>query len=159
MNVALEQPIVVAAALLASAEGYTPTAQQLIDRARERIGTIHEVANALADNLPQPKSSSGKRRRRKKRKKEKGAAAADTANGQNGAGDQVQPGSDAPAEMQGEVELDEKPGSPRQSSQRRRKQQPMPAEHNGAPADADEAAAQVATAVGSAPAERGDSRA
>ncbi len=35
VNVALEQPIHVAVALLASAEAYTPTAQQLIDRMRE----------------------------------------------------------------------------------------------------------------------------
>ena len=38
VNVALEQPIHVAAALLASAEAYTPTAQRLIDGVRERIG-------------------------------------------------------------------------------------------------------------------------
>ena len=36
VNVALEQPIHVAVALLASAEAYTPTAQQLVDKARER---------------------------------------------------------------------------------------------------------------------------
>jgi ribonuclease E len=70
VNVALEQPPQVAAALLASAEGYTPTAQQLIERARARIGTIAEVADALAENLPQPKPSSGKRRRRRRRKRE-----------------------------------------------------------------------------------------
>jgi ribonuclease E len=69
VNVALEQPIHVAVALLASAEGYTPTAQQLTDRARERIGTINEVANALADNLPAPKQHSGKSRRRRRKKK------------------------------------------------------------------------------------------
>lgn len=69
VNVALEQPIHVAVALLASAEGYTPTAQRLIDRARERIGTITEVANALADNLPAPKQHSGKSRRRRRKKK------------------------------------------------------------------------------------------
>ena len=40
VNVALEQPVQVGGALLASAEGYTPTAQQLIERARERLGTI-----------------------------------------------------------------------------------------------------------------------
>ena len=74
VNVALEQPIHVAAALLASAEGYTPTAQQLIDRARERIGTVQETANALADNLPQPKPAK-RRRRRKKRGKGKGSPA------------------------------------------------------------------------------------
>jgi ribonuclease E len=69
VNVALEQPIHVAVALLASAEGYTPTAQQLTDRARERIGTINEVANALADNLPAPKQHPGKSRRRRRKKK------------------------------------------------------------------------------------------
>ena len=62
VNVALEQPIHVGVALLASAEGYTPTAQQLIDRARERLGTIQEVANALADNLPAPKQPSSQAR-------------------------------------------------------------------------------------------------
>ncbi len=79
VNVALQQPIHVAAALLASAEGYTPTAQQLIDRARERIGTVQEVANALADNLPQPKAT--KRRRRRKKKGAKSGAAAASENG------------------------------------------------------------------------------
>jgi superfamily II DNA or RNA helicase len=70
VNVALEQPLHVAVALLASAEAYTPTAQRLIDRMRERLGSINDVANALADNLPAPKQSSGKsRRRRRKRKK------------------------------------------------------------------------------------------
>jgi hypothetical protein len=69
VNVALEQPLHVAVALLASAEGYTPTAQQLIDRVRERIGSIHEIANALADNLPAPKQHSGKSRRRRRKRK------------------------------------------------------------------------------------------
>jgi ribonuclease E len=69
VNVALEQPLHVAVALLASAEGYTPTAQQLIDRVRERIGSIHEIANGLADNLPAPKQHSGKSRRRRRKKK------------------------------------------------------------------------------------------
>jgi ribonuclease E len=77
VNVALEQPLHVAVSLLASAEGYTPTAQQLIDRVRERLGSVAEVANALADNLPPPKQHSGKpRRRRRKRKKAPAAAAA-----------------------------------------------------------------------------------
>src|SRR5512133_3899584 len=71
VNVALEQPIHVAVALLASAEAYTPTAQQLIDRMRERLGTIQEVANALADNLPAPKQHSGKSRRRRRKRKQK----------------------------------------------------------------------------------------
>jgi superfamily II DNA or RNA helicase len=71
VNVALEQPIHVAVALVASAEAYTPTAQQLIDRMRERLGTIQEVANALADNLPAPKQHSGKSRRRRRKRKQK----------------------------------------------------------------------------------------
>jgi ribonuclease E len=68
VSVALEQPVHVGAALLASAEGYTPTAQQLIERARARLGAPGEVANALADNLPAPKQPAGKRRRRRKKK-------------------------------------------------------------------------------------------
>ncbi|HSK17411.1 MAG TPA: DEAD/DEAH box helicase family protein [Gaiellaceae bacterium] len=71
VNVALEQPIHVAVALLASAEAYTPTAQRLIDGVRERIGSLQEVANALADNLPAPKQASGKSRRRRRKKKRK----------------------------------------------------------------------------------------
>ncbi|HXV34065.1 MAG TPA: DEAD/DEAH box helicase family protein [Gaiellaceae bacterium] len=71
VNVALEQPTHVAAALLASAEAYTPTAQRLIDGVRERIGTAQEVANALADNLPAPKQPSSKSRRRRRKKKRK----------------------------------------------------------------------------------------
>ena len=72
VNVALEQPIHVAVALLASAEAYTPTAQRLIDGVRERIGTLPEVANALADNLPAPKQPSSKSRRRRRKKRRKG---------------------------------------------------------------------------------------
>jgi len=71
VNAALELPVPVGAALLASAEGYTPRATQLIDAARERLGTAHEVAGALAENLPQPKLSSGRSRRRKRRKRKK----------------------------------------------------------------------------------------
>src|SRR5947208_12900374 len=66
---ALEQPREVGPALLASAEGYTPRATRLIDAARERLGTIQEVADALADNLPAPKAPGRSRRRRRKRKK------------------------------------------------------------------------------------------
>jgi hypothetical protein len=69
VNVALEQPLHVGVALLASAEAYTPTAQQLIDRARERLASVPEVANALAENLPAPKQGGGKSRRRRRKKK------------------------------------------------------------------------------------------
>jgi ribonuclease E len=71
VNAALELPLAVGAALLASAEGYTPRATQLIEAARERLGTLQEVAGALAENLPQPKLTSGRSRRRKRRKRRK----------------------------------------------------------------------------------------
>jgi hypothetical protein len=71
----------VAAALLASAEAYTPTAQRLIDGVRERIGTVQEVANALADNLPAPKQPSSKSRRRRRKKKRKAEEAQAQGNG------------------------------------------------------------------------------
>jgi ribonuclease E len=71
VNAALELPLPVGAALLASAEGYTPRATQLIEAARERLGTLQEVAGALAENLPQPKLTSGRSRRRKRRKRKK----------------------------------------------------------------------------------------
>jgi ribonuclease E len=84
VNVALEQPIHVAVALVASAEAYTPTAEQLVDRMRERLGTIQEVANALADNLPAPKQQSGKsRRRRRKKKQQRGDQQQNQQNQQN----------------------------------------------------------------------------
>ena len=58
VKAALELPLPVGAALLASAEGYTPRATKLIDEAREKLGTIQEVALALAENLPAPKQGS-----------------------------------------------------------------------------------------------------
>jgi hypothetical protein len=86
VNASLEQPREVGAALLASAEGYTPRANQLIDAARERLGTIQEVANALADNLPAPKAGGGRsRRRRRKRKKKSQTQAAANVKSQDGA--------------------------------------------------------------------------
>jgi ribonuclease E len=74
VNAALDQSREVGAALLASAEGYTPRANQLIDAARERLGSIQEVANALADNLPAPKTGGGRSRRRRRKRKKKGQA-------------------------------------------------------------------------------------
>src|ERR671936_34119 len=58
VNAALEQPVQVGAALLASADGYKPRATQLLADAREKLGTIYEVAEALAENLPAPKPPS-----------------------------------------------------------------------------------------------------
>jgi superfamily II DNA or RNA helicase len=78
VNAALEMPREVGAALLASAEGYTPRATQLLEAARERLGTINEVAGWIAESLPQPKTgpSRSRRRRRRKKKPNEGAAAA-----------------------------------------------------------------------------------
>jgi ribonuclease E len=77
VNAALELPLPVGAALLASAEGYTPRSTQLIEVARERLGTLQEVAEALAENLPPPKLTSGRSRRRKRRKRKKNGATAE----------------------------------------------------------------------------------
>src|SRR6185295_11213838 len=83
VNAALELPIEVGVALLASADGYTPRATKLIEGAREKIGTLSEVAYALAENLPPPKAHSGRRRRRR-RKKKGGQQAQQTGEAQTG---------------------------------------------------------------------------
>jgi ribonuclease E len=88
VNAARELPLQVGAALLASAEGYTPRATQLIEAARERLGTLHEVAEALAENLPPPKLTSGRSRRRKRRKRKKSTPAAEAPAQQQSDGDQ-----------------------------------------------------------------------
>jgi superfamily II DNA or RNA helicase len=79
VQAALELPLPVGAALLASAEGYTPRATKLIDEARERLGTIQEVALALAENLPAPKQGGGRSRRRRRRRRKGGGSPAQTA--------------------------------------------------------------------------------
>ncbi|MDP9491565.1 MAG: DEAD/DEAH box helicase family protein [Actinomycetota bacterium] len=95
VNTARELPIEVGVALLASAEGYTPKATRLIEEARESLGTVEEVAAALAENLPQPKLQ-GRSRRRRRRKKKGGGQARQPAQNQNGAEPAAQ--KDAPAE-------------------------------------------------------------
>jgi ribonuclease E len=104
---ALEQPIQVGAALLASAEGYTPRATKLIDEAREQLGTVQDVALALSENLPAPKAQPNRNRRRRRRKKTGAATAAATA--QNGAETAAAEGG-APAD-----------GAPKPKRRRRRK--------------------------------------
>jgi hypothetical protein len=76
VNAALEMPREVGAALLASAEGYTPRATQLLEAARERLGTIQEVAGWIAESLPQPKTGPTRSRRRRRRKKKPGEGTA-----------------------------------------------------------------------------------
>ncbi len=79
VQVAAEMPLPVGAALLASADGYTPRANGALDNAREELGTTAEIATALADNLPVPKLTARKSRRR--RRKRKGGAAPAVPNG------------------------------------------------------------------------------
>jgi superfamily II DNA or RNA helicase len=76
VKMAKEQPVQVGAALLASAEGYTPRATKMLEDAREELGDIHEVALALSENLPAPKQQASRNRRRRRRKKKGGAPAA-----------------------------------------------------------------------------------
>jgi superfamily II DNA or RNA helicase len=71
-----ELPLPVAAALLASADGYTPRATKLLDQAREELGTIQEIAAALAEDLPEPKPPRRSRRRRRRKKRGGGGSAA-----------------------------------------------------------------------------------
>jgi ribonuclease E len=89
VKVARALPLPVGAALLASAEGYTPRANGLLDRAREELGSIDEIANGLADNLPLPKTPARKSRRRRKKRKQ---AAAQTEQSQ-----EQQPAEERPA--------------------------------------------------------------
>ncbi len=96
VKTALEQPIHIGAALLASAEGYTPRATKLIDEARDQLGTVQEVALALAENLPAPKQQPSKRRRRRKKKKVPGQTEGTVADGEATA-QTSDPGPDAAA--------------------------------------------------------------
>jgi hypothetical protein len=160
VNVALEQPLAVGAALLASAEGYTPRANDLLQKARERLGTIEEMAAALADDLPAPKLQSKSRRRRKKKKGAPGAEGSSTGTATT-AGEGAAPG-------EGEAAADgAAPAKPRRKRRRRRSgggaaQTPSTegetATTNGAAAPAEapatEAPAPVADAEAGAAAER-----
>jgi superfamily II DNA or RNA helicase len=69
VQVAGAMPLPVGAALLASADGYTPRANAALDKAREDLGTTDEIATALADNLPAPKLTARKSRRRRRKRK------------------------------------------------------------------------------------------
>jgi superfamily II DNA or RNA helicase len=110
VNAALEMPKEVGAALLASAEGYTPRATQLLDAARERLGEIQQVAGWIAENLPQPKTGPSRARKRRRRKKKVTAEA------------QGQAQTPAPETVEGEAAPDgeEKP-APKKRRRRRRK--------------------------------------
>jgi ribonuclease E len=96
VQTALEQPVQVGAALLASAEGYTPRSTKLLEDAREKLGSVAEVALALSENLPAPKQPSSSRRRRRRRKKPGTGAEATAATATAEQGEQQQASSGAP---------------------------------------------------------------
>jgi hypothetical protein len=96
-HTAKELPIEVGAALLASADGYTPKATRLIDTAREELGSVEDVAAALAENLPQPKLQSRSRRRRRRKKRGKGKPQ-EQAGAKNGAQPEAAPEPEPAAE-------------------------------------------------------------
>jgi hypothetical protein len=134
VNAARELPLPVGAALLASAEGYTPRATQLIEVAREKLGTLPEMAEALAENLPSPKLTSSRSRRRKRRKRKKGGVETQQQpQDQQPAAEQAQNGAAPEAEAEPDQEPESKDGSePAKKPRRRRK--PKAAEDGAEPA-------------------------
>jgi hypothetical protein len=89
----------VGAALLASAEGYTPRANGALDRAREELGPIQEIATALAESLPAPKAPARKsRRRRRKRKPAEPSVAQGTATEPANGGETTEQAPETPVE-------------------------------------------------------------
>ncbi|HXH96454.1 MAG TPA: hypothetical protein VNH40_04515, partial [Gaiellaceae bacterium] len=130
VRAALEQPVEVGVALLASAEGYTPRATRLIEEARERLGSIQDVALALSENLPAPKQQSGRSRRRRRRKKRSGAQVEATAaqpptNGAAPAGEEQ---TDPPTQRDLEAIAAQDGGTPKARSRRKRRE---PTAENG----------------------------
>ncbi len=136
VNAALEMPREVGAALLASAEGYTPRSTQLLDAARERLGTIQEVAGWIADNLPQPKTGPSRARRRRRRKKKTGTEG-------TGGATQVAAAGAPPAEGGGE-------GEPAPAKKRRRRRRKPPEAGTGVEAASPNGAAPEAPAPATA---------
>jgi ribonuclease E len=108
VKTAKEQSLEVGVALLASAEAYTPRATKILDEAREELGTLEEVAMALAENLPAPKTGPSRKRRRRRKKKPGGAEGASATPEQNG---------EAPSDA-------ETAAAPRPRKRRRRKSRP-----------------------------------
>jgi ribonuclease E len=119
VNAALEMPREVGAALLASAEGYTPRATQLLEAARERLGTIQEVAGWIAESLPQPKTGPSRARRRRRRKK-KGVVGAEATTATTPTTEQSQTAEQQPAEQQ-PAEQQPAEGEERPAKKRRRR--------------------------------------
>jgi ribonuclease E len=117
VNAALEQPLEVGVALLASAEGYTPRANKLIEAARERIGPLPEVARGLSENLPAPKLHSSRSRRRRRRRRGKQAQAVATPEQQTN-GEQPAPDAEAPSAVEAKDGAVTAPAKPRRRRRR-----------------------------------------
>ncbi len=135
VNAALEMPREVGAALLASAEGYTPRSTQLLEAARERLGTIQEVAGWIAENLPQPKTGPSRARRRRRRKKKTGTETTGTAT----------QAATTPPPTEGD---ENRPAAPRKRRRRRRK----PAEAGSGPTPSEPGSTPEAPAAAPVPA-------
>ena len=144
VRVALEQPIGVGVALLASAEGYTPRATKLIEEAREELGSVQDVALALSENLPAPKAQPSRNRRRRKRKKPATEGTTATANGT------TQNGTPVAAAADGNAASD---GPPRPKRRRRRRKPPAAATAAGADGGSATTAPAEPQAQAAAPAE------
>ncbi|MCP9485524.1 MAG: DEAD/DEAH box helicase family protein [Gaiellaceae bacterium MAG52_C11] len=115
VQVAKALPLEVGAALLASADGYTPRATSSLDRAREELGETVSIATALADNLPAPKAPARKQRRRRKRKKPGEGQALQQAGQQDGRESTGEPSANGAAARPGA----EQPSRPRRRRRRR----------------------------------------
>ena len=100
---------------------------QLLEAARERLGSIQEVAGWIADNLPQPKTGPARTRRRRRRKRR--GPETQTANPPAGGAAVQQPAEAAAAEpaptapwrrraKSRKAETIRQPGSPRHSPSR-----------------------------------------
>ena len=89
---------------------------QLIEAARERLGTIQEIAGALADDLPAPKTGPSRARRRRRKKAAPAGEAAATPNGDKPQGEKQA----RQAAERGE------PATPSRSRRRRRRSRPRP---------------------------------
>jgi ribonuclease E len=135
VQVAKAMPLEVGAALLASSEGYTPRANAVLDRAREELASIQDLANALADNLPAPKAPSRKSRRRRKKKRGPATAEGQAAEAQTQT-DGGTPNGDASA-AQEQADPDQKP------KRRRRRRPAKPSQDGSGPTEpaTDESAA------------------
>jgi ribonuclease E len=136
VQAAREQPLQVGAALLASAEGYTPRATKLLEDAREQLGTIQDVALALSENLPAPKQTSSRSRRRRRRKKKGGlqAEAATVEQSRNGDAPEGEPV--PPETPPAAADTDPEPAAAETKPRRRRRKKAPAAEQAAADAEA-----------------------